>query len=130
MDNRPGEWEKPSAQGSQRYVARGVYTSGHRSGQPCVIKWSKHVTTLVSQTNAPFAADVRAVTSALDIVAKWNAAEISDTLVRLNVPEVWHLPSVEPGPRAVLIEPYIAKFQKCTLFSKIWCAAKLTLCMV
>ncbi len=79
-----------------------------------MIKWSKHVTSLVSQVNAPFASDIRAVATALDIVAKWNAEEVSDTHVRLNVPEVWHL-STSDSPLAVLIEPYINKFQKCTL---------------
>lgn len=112
-----GELKRPFAQGNLRYVARGVYTSGARSGSYCVIKWPKSH----SLANL-FRHDLDAVRVARSIVRGWNAARLIDQDIRVNVPVVWkrgdtigHLADVK-----VLVEPYIENFRKWNSNSG-WC---------
>lgn len=105
--------EQPFAKGSMRYVARGIYTSGKRKNQACVIKWfrSGHVA-----SNTFFRQDIKAVAKALDIIKKFNRDGIINQHIRLNIPDVWVF-GTEAGflaGKKVLVEPYIENFGKCT----------------
>lgn len=81
-----------------------------------MIKWSKQAQFTGPETAALYAPDMRAVHKALELIKKWNAAEVMDMHVRLNVPEVWRLSDSSPtraGSR-ILVEPFIEGFCKCT----------------
>ncbi|KAI1452468.1 kinase-like protein [Annulohypoxylon moriforme] len=101
----------PFAQGAFRWVAKGTYTSGPRSGQPCVVKWFK--TGAVFEADY-FTLDIKAVDKALDIVNKFNELNIVDKDVKINVPGVW-VSDEQYGERAgqhILCEPFIQNYQK------------------
>ncbi len=104
--------EHPFAEGNLRYVARGIYTSGKRRNQECVIKWFKtgHV-----ESNTFFKYDIRAVDKALEIISEFNNAEVLDQHIRLNIPDVWVFgdDSGYLAGKKVLVEPYIEDFEKC-----------------
>ncbi|KAE8343271.1 hypothetical protein BDV24DRAFT_173014 [Aspergillus arachidicola] len=64
--------ENPFAQGAFRWVAKGSYTSGSRSGEACVVKWFK---TGAVFSDDYFTLDIKAVDKALEIVNSntgWN----------------------------------------------------------
>ncbi|KAK0744507.1 hypothetical protein B0T21DRAFT_407605 [Apiosordaria backusii] len=63
----------PFASGAFRWVAKGGYTSGARSGQACVLKWFK--TGAVFEDDY-FALDIKAVDRALEIVNRFNELNI------------------------------------------------------
>ena len=75
----------PFASGAFRWVAKGVYTSGARSGQACVLKWFK--TGAVFEEDY-FALDIKAVDRALEIVNRFNELNIVNKTVKINVPSV------------------------------------------
>ncbi|RJE26797.1 elongation factor 2 kinase [Aspergillus sclerotialis] len=103
--------ENPIAQGAFRWVAKGTYVSGQRTGQACVLKWFK--------TGAVFSADyftldIKAVDKALEIVNRFNQLGIVNKLIKINVPGVW---TFEDGDnqwsgQKVLTEPFIQHYQK------------------
>ncbi|KAK4150421.1 kinase-like domain-containing protein [Chaetomidium leptoderma] len=88
----------PFASGAFRWVAKGVYTSGARSGQACVLKW--------------FKMDA-AVDRALEIVNRFNELNIINKIVKINVPSVWMFDKTasRAGQKA-LVEPFIQNYQK------------------
>jgi hypothetical protein len=92
-------------------VAKGVYEIGERSGEPCVCKWFKSGTTLEEEF---FADDIKAVDRALKLIEQFNAADLVDKVITLNIPEVWTFDSDSPlmGDTKVLQEPFIANYQK------------------
>lgn len=101
----------PYARGRLCYVARGVYTSGERNGQICVIKWPRSRQAYLINT---FEDCIRAANYILPIVRSWNAERIIDQRIRVNVPDLW-----TPGTsmrrlvgRLVLVEPFIEGFHK------------------
>jgi hypothetical protein len=102
--------KNPFAQGSFRWVAKGSYTDGPRSGQACVCKWFKtgHVMESVF-----FDLDIKAMHKALDIVEQWNSHRYINQTIKVNMPAVWTFEegSVNAGHR-VLQEPFIEKYQK------------------
>ncbi len=105
--------EHPFAEGMFRNVARGVYTSGERKNQACVIKWFKggHVSSRAYYKN-----DIKAVYKALEIIEQFNQSDIILQHIRLNIPEVWEFGgnSGLPVGTKILIEPFIDGFRKCT----------------
>lgn len=106
-----GQWEDPFAKGTSRYVGHGVYTSGRRKHQPCVVKWLRggH-----SRDPTAFAGDLDAVHRAHEIISSFNAARVIHQPVRINIPLLWvlgHQAGHQAGSR-VLIEPFIDRFQK------------------
>jgi hypothetical protein len=94
------------AEGAFRYVAKGVYTEGRRNGQPSVTKWFKEGAVYEADF---YAKDIKAVEQAQKIIDAFNDEGIVDELIVLNHPEVWEV--VGFGQK-VLVEPYIANFQK------------------
>ncbi|KAL2178438.1 kinase-like domain-containing protein [Thermothelomyces heterothallicus CBS 202.75] len=100
----------PFASGAFRWVAKGVYTSGARSGQACVLKWFK--TGAVFEDDY-FALDIKAVDRALEIVNRFNELNIVNKTVKINVPSVWvsDKTSSRAGQKA-LVEPFIQNFRK------------------
>ncbi|KAL6907328.1 hypothetical protein GGI43DRAFT_397131 [Trichoderma evansii] len=104
--------EKPFAQGTFRLVAKGVYISGPRRGEPCVIKWFKPG---VVFSDTYFALDIKAVEKALEIVDKFNKQNLINKVIKVNIPEVWHFPdnsAAELAGQRYLCEPFIQNYQK------------------
>ncbi|KAK3291305.1 kinase-like domain-containing protein [Chaetomium fimeti] len=102
--------DNPFESGSFRWVARGVYTAGPRSGQACVVKWFKKGAVFEADY---FALDIKAVGRALEIVNRFNGLNIINKTVKFNVPAVWVLdkPAPQAGQRA-LVEPFIQNYTK------------------
>ncbi|KAH6628427.1 kinase-like domain-containing protein [Chaetomium tenue] len=102
--------ENPFASGAFRWVARGVYTSGARSGQACVLKWFK---TGVVFEDEYFALDIKAVDKALEIVNRFNELNMVNKTVKINVPAVWVFQKTcsRAGQKA-LVEPFIQNYKK------------------
>ncbi|KAH9999706.1 kinase-like protein [Xylariaceae sp. FL0662B] len=103
--------DNPFAEGAFRWVAKGTYTSGPRSGQACVDKWFK--TGAVFEADY-FTLDIKAVDKALEIADIFNSLNIINKLVKFNVPAVWIF-TESAGERAgqrILCEPFIQNYQK------------------
>lgn len=109
---RDDDLENPFSQGAFRWVAKGTYTSGPRSGQACVAKWFK--------TGAAFSADfftldIKAVDKALELVNRFNQLNIVNKAIKINVPEVWTFEEDgggQWGGQKALSEPFIQNYQK------------------
>ncbi|KAI1142082.1 kinase-like protein [Hypoxylon sp. FL0543] len=103
--------ENPFSQGAFRWVAKGTYISGSRTGQPCVGKWFK--TGAVFEADY-FTLDIKAVDKALEIVNLFNELNIINKSVNINVPEVWVFDerSGERAGQNFLCEPFIQNYQK------------------
>ena len=104
--------DHPFASGSFRWVAKGVYTEGFRTGEDCVCKWFKTGGVLESSF---FDADLKTVQKALELIAEWNVSEFVNKIVKINKPEVWTF-SDDSGyqwaGKKVLQEPFIQNYQK------------------
>jgi hypothetical protein len=96
-------------EGAFRYVAKGQYSKGQRSGQPCVSKWFKAGEVY---DEVFFAKDILAVDKALDILTQWNQSRIIDSQIRLNRPEVWRFVDGEREGQRHLVEPFIENYTK------------------
>lgn len=106
------ELNNPFAEGAFRYVARGTYESGSRSGQACVAKWFK---TGLNFEADYFTLDIKAADKALEIVNRFNDLNLIDKDIKINVPEVWTYTedSREQWAGAkMLCEPFIQNYQK------------------
>ncbi|KAI0828412.1 kinase-like protein [Hypoxylon sp. FL0890] len=103
--------DNPFSQGAFRWVAKGTYTSGSRTGQACVCKWFK--TGAVFEADY-FTLDIKAVDKALEIVNRFNELNIVNKAVKINVPEVWTFDenSGERAGQNNLCEPFIQNYQK------------------
>lgn len=77
--------DHPFASGTVRWVAKGKYTRGSRAGQACVIKWFKTGGVMEERF---YAADLKVVAKAVELVRGWNAARIVGPPVRVNRPQV------------------------------------------
>lgn len=102
----------PFAQGGFRWVAKGVYTEGHRAGEACVCKWFK--TGHVVEASF-FDLDIRAMNKAHDLVREWNGRRFLDKIIKVNIPEVWTgcnvFGSIIAGKK-LLQEPFIENYKK------------------
>ena len=104
--------DNPFSEGAFRWVAKGHYTVGQRSGEPCVCKWFKTGGVLEAHF---YDTDIDASKEAIRLIAKWNAKKLINRMVQVNLPEVW---TFEPNARAswagkkVLQEPFIQEYQK------------------
>lgn len=103
--------QNPFAEGGFRWVAKGRYTEGQRSGEKCVCKWFKSG---VVFENTFFDLDIKAMDKALDLIKEWNSRHFINHIVKLNVPEVWTFDSDSStmADSKVLQEPYIDNYQK------------------
>lgn len=104
--------DRPWAQGAFRWVAKGVYNSGPRQGELCVIKWFKSGAVFA---NAFFTYDIKAVDLALKIVERFNRRNFVSKVIKVNVPTVWSFTDSSPSRWAgqkVLCEPFIQNYQK------------------
>ncbi|KAI1213568.1 kinase-like domain-containing protein [Annulohypoxylon truncatum] len=102
--------DHPFAEGAFRWVAKGTYTTGSRSGQPCVVKWFK--TGAVFEADY-FTLDIKAVDKALEIINRFNGSNIVNKTVKVNVPEVWvSKDSPKREGQHALCEPFIQNYQK------------------
>ena len=102
--------DNPFASGTFRWVAKGTYTVGNRSGQACVCKWFK--TGGVTEDRF-YATDIATSEKAIELISKWNAKGLIDKMIRVNLPEVWTFkPDSDWGGRKVMQEPFIANYQK------------------
>jgi Alpha-kinase family len=103
---------KPFASGNFRWVAKGVYTEGHRAGQQCVCKWFK--TGGVMEAHF-YTADIAASNEAVVLITKWNTQRLINGMVKVNLPQVWTFASDSPAGwagRKILQEPFIEAYQK------------------
>mmetsp|Transcript_15818 Transcript_15818/g.34901 ORF Transcript_15818/g.34901 Transcript_15818/m.34901 type:complete len:310 (+) Transcript_15818:47-976(+) len=94
----------PFAEGGFRYVYRGVYTSGPRQGEECVMKEFKSGGV---HEDIFFKEDIEAVKKAGDLIEKFNAAGVVSKGVYLNEPEVWSGNAGRIAGHKVLVEPMI-----------------------
>lgn len=103
--------DNPFAQGSFRWVAKGVYTVGERAGEPCVCKWFKTRGVLEDEF---FEKDLDAVRRSIDIITEWNRMGFVDKIVKINQPQIWTFDRTwrDFANRKVLQEPFIQKYQK------------------
>lgn len=102
----------PFAEGGFRWVAKGKYIAGDRTGQACVCKWFK---TGAVYESTFFDSDIQAMNKALDIIQQWNQNGYINKLVQINIPEVWTFTESSSGGwagRKVLQEPFIQNYQK------------------
>ena len=100
----------PFAEGSFRHVAKGVYTTGERQGEPAVCKWFKKGFVYEEEF---FSKDIKAVDKALHIVDNWNKSSFIGKTIRLNIPEVWVFEDGGKfGRSKVLQEPFIENYKK------------------
>jgi hypothetical protein len=104
--------DHPFSSGAFRWVAKGTYTKGERSGEACVCKWFK--TGGVVEASF-FNEDIHAVEKAAQLIQQFNAQNLVNLMIRINRPAVW---TFEPGSEAswagkkVLQEPFIESYQK------------------
>lgn len=104
------ELDNPFASGAFRWVGKGVYTTGARSGQACVFKWFKTGAVFEDEY---FTLDIKEVDRALELVNRFNELNIANKAIKINVPSVWTY--TEGSSRAgqkVLVEPFIENYQK------------------
>jgi hypothetical protein len=96
------------AEGAFRWVHKGHYTAGPRSGQPCVQKVFKSGSVF---EDSYFRHDMDVTRTVQRLVSEFNQAGIlgDDFRVMLNKPEVWMF--VDTGERT-LVEPHIEGFRK------------------
>jgi hypothetical protein len=102
------------ADGTFRYVAKGVYNVGPRQGEPCVLKWNKPTFGTLEDTF--YALDFEIAYQAFAIVKEFNKRN-SVGKIRVNIPVIYYLNNKEgSGSRAnrkpVLGEPFIENYQK------------------
>eukprot|EP00435_Cladocopium_sp_Y103_P006797 s249_g2.t1 len=105
----------PFAEGGFRYVYRGVYTSGPRQGEECVMKEFKSGCVhedpwwpwCSDWEDTFFKEDIEAVKKAGDLIEKFNAAGVVSKGVYLNEPEVWSGNAGRITGHKVLVEPMI-----------------------
>ncbi|KAK3294485.1 kinase-like domain-containing protein [Chaetomium fimeti] len=108
-----GELENPFASGTNRWVAKGSYTTGARLGEACVVKWFK--TTGAEFEADYFAFDTQAVDKAMEIVGRFNELGVMDKPVKINIPAAWDFNDVggaDWAGRRALCEPYIHNYEK------------------
>jgi hypothetical protein len=104
--------DHPFAQGGFRWVAKGTYDEGLRSGQACVTKWFKTGTVF---SDDYFTLDIKAVNKALEIVNLFNQLGIVKQVIKINVAEVWTCTADSPGDLVGsrnLLEPFIENYEK------------------
>ena len=101
----------PFAEGGFRWVAKGTYTNGVRSGEPCVCKWFKsgHV-----DQSSFFDLDIKAMDKAHDLVKEWNNRNLINKLVKVNIPEVWVFTARHLLGKKVLQEPSLTTIKSST----------------
>ncbi|KAK2802563.1 hypothetical protein FQN51_004355 [Onygenales sp. PD_10] len=106
-----GDLGNPFANGAFRWVAKGVYTKGPRSGQACVAKWFK---TGAVFSDDYFTLDIKAVDKALEIVNRFNQLNMINKAVKINVAAVWNFVDGNTAwaGQKVLCEPFIQNYQK------------------
>lgn len=97
--------EKCFAQGANRWVDRGVYTSGPRKGQRCVVKRFKSGSVFADRY---FDVDLKTVDRTIKLVNAFNAERVVKGKVHVNKPSVV---SFGDGER-VLREPFIDNYEK------------------
>ncbi|OEU12600.1 putative elongation factor 2 kinase [Fragilariopsis cylindrus CCMP1102] len=99
--------DNPFAEGSFRWVAKGVYDRGNRTGEPCVCKWFKTGGVLEAHF---YDTDLSTVKEALRIITKWNSNNFVDKIVKINQPAVWTFENdgrQDFAGKKVLQEPFI-----------------------
>jgi len=101
--------ENPFASGAFRWVCHATYTSGQRNKQLCVWKWFKSGSVFASDF---FKYDVLAIEKAIEIVSKFNAANIIDKPILVNRAEVWTGRNGSVKNQKFLVEPYIKNWEK------------------
>jgi hypothetical protein len=107
--------DNPFASGAFRWVAKGKYISGSRTGQDCVCKWFKTGGVMESHF---FDTDLATVNEAIRLISKWNEKNLVNRMIQVNLPEVWTMTTLLPGSRSqwagkkVLQEPFIQGYQK------------------
>ncbi|CAK0880266.1 unnamed protein product [Prorocentrum cordatum] len=105
------EWDGRFWEGDHRYVSKGVYREGRRSGHACVVKWFKTGSVYESSF---FDKDLLAVRQASVIVDSFNHVLRMRNpswpyIVKVNSPQVWEV--IGRGEKK-LVEPFLERFKK------------------
>ena len=104
--------DRPFAEGTFKYAAKGVYSEGARKGQPCVCKWFKSGSVYEARY---FDDDLDTVNEAIRLVSLWNAQEVINKPVKMNAPEIWTFDSTSTrgwAGKKIMQEPFIEGWQK------------------
>ena len=104
--------DKPFAEGTFKYAAKGVYSEGGRKGQPCVCKWFKSGSVFEARY---FDRDLDTVDEAIRLVSLWNSQKIINKAVKMNLPEIWTFDSTSTrgwAGKKIMQEPFIEEWQK------------------
>ncbi|KAF3397274.1 hypothetical protein DPV78_008077 [Talaromyces pinophilus] len=102
----------PFAKSAFRWVAKGHYASKPRQGQQCVAKWFKNGAVFSKDF---FTLDIKAVDKVLEIVEWFNQLNMTDKIIKINIPAIWHFADdceKDWAGQMVLCEPYIHNYQK------------------
>lgn len=106
----------PFAQGTFRWVAKVVFTTGSREAQECVGKWFKDDVGIDNIDVTFYEQDIRAVKKAGELVVLFNNSKTIDKVIRLNITEIWRFEKNAPGGNGsgsiFLCEPFIRYFQR------------------
>ncbi|KAJ4159996.1 uncharacterized protein LMH87_007931 [Akanthomyces muscarius] len=92
-----------------RWMAKGTYTSGPRSGQPSVHKWFKSGSVFSDDF---FTLDIKAVDKALEFIDKFNELGVVGKVIKLNISTVWEFVEGHREGEKILVEPFIRDYQK------------------
>lgn len=104
--------DNPFAEGSFHYVAKGLFVNGPRVGEACVAKWPIEGHTYDEDA---FKDDIKCSVRAMQIVREFNAENIINIHVRVNIPEVGEFKwETGFGGAHYLLEPFIENYDKCT----------------
>ena len=92
-----------------RWVCKGTYTSGPRTGESSVVKYFKSGVTF-SETF--YSDDIKAVDKAIEIVREFNNEDIFGKSIIINKATVWTGCSDSNRGHNSLVEPFIKLFKK------------------
>jgi len=97
------------ARGAFKDVYLGTYTSGDRKGESCVHKFFRDRAVFEDEY---FAADVKVVQKAIQIVSAWNDLGVINKDILVNEATVWVVQNGERVDQKCLVEPHIIDFEK------------------
>eukprot|EP00121_Abeoforma_whisleri_P004302 Awhi_evm1s3889 len=109
----PRSRKRPSyfAEGVFRYVSKGLYTAGPRTGQDCVFKWLKPQLSL--NESDFFSDDSSLIEKAIDLVQSFNDCRFIGTPIQVNRPMMGQFAHGQRNQgRMYQLEPFIKGFQK------------------
>jgi len=97
------------AQGTFKLVYEGIYTCGPRENETAMIKMFKSGSIY---EDLFFATELNVISTAMDIIRKFNDGDYINRHIYLNQPAIWRYVAGSRRGQKVLVEPFIENFQK------------------